>query len=417
MLRRVFGVLCLLAWGVLLLRPLPAAAQRPQQVNPQQEIATIRQMLDDALAAYRQGDRKAAFRLARDAYLDHFEQVEIPLRVIDSDFTLEMEYRFADLRSKIRQGAPLTDVEGVVRELYKTLDETEALFEGPGVVAPGLATTASFSIIFREGLEIILLLGVILGYLEASRNQALRRYVWWGAGLALPATVITWLLIAFVIRAAPLSRELLEAAVSLVAVAVLFYVSFWILQRLEHRRWMEFIRARVWAAMSAGNPTALVLLGFTAVYREGVETVLFYQALLFAAKRLEVWVLAGFVLGVVALLAIGVAMLYVGVRVPTRVLLSAAALIIMFLSIAFLGNGVRALQEAGVLPVTSLVGVFPRLNRFVAELTGLHPTLETLSAQLALLLVYLAGAFYVFWLLPRREQIGSRHPAVSHEGS
>ena len=416
MIRRLFSLLCLFAWALLMLRPLPAVAQGPQQVDVQKEVTVIRQMLDKSLAAYQQGDPDLAFRLARDAYLDHFELVEIPLRVIDSDFTLEMEYRFADLRSKIRSRAPLADIEGVVRDIRKGLDETEGLFEGPGLVAPSLATTVSFSIIFREGLEAILLLGAILGYLEASRNQALRRYVWWGAGLALPATLVTWLLITFVIRIAPLGRELLEAVVSLVAVVVLFYVSFWILQRMEHRRWMEFIRARVWAAMTAGNPTALVLLGFTAVYREGVETVLFYQALFFITERLEVWVLVGFVIGVVVLLAIGAAMLYVGVRVPTRVFLGVAALIIMFLSIAFLGNGVRELQEAGVLQITSLVGTFPRLNRFVAEFTGLHPTVETLTAQVALLLIYLAGAFYAFWVLPRREQARGQRPAVGHEG-
>jgi len=416
MFRRFIGFVCLLAWASLMARPLPTAAQGPQQVDVDEEIAAIRRMLDESLAAYREGDQNGAFRLARNAYLDHFELVEIPLRLIDPDFTLEMEYRFADLRSKIRSGAPLADVERVMREIHKGLDETEALFEGPGLVAPTLAVTTSFAIIFREGLEAILLLGAILGYLEASRNQALRRYVWWGAGLALPATLVTWLLITFVIQVAPLGRELLEAVVSLVAVAVLFYVSFWILQRLEHRRWMEFVRARVWAAMTAGNPTALMLLGFTAVYREGVETVLFYQALLFITERLEVWVLTGFILGVVVLLTIGVVMLYLGVRVPTRAFLGAAALIIMFLSIAFLGNGVQELQEAGVLSVTSLVGSFPRLNRFVAEFTGLHPTLETLGAQAVLLLIYLAGAFYIFWLLPRREQARGRRPAVGHKG-
>ena len=73
---------------------------------------------------------------------------------------------------------------------------------------------------------------------------------------------------------------MLEAITALVAVAVLFYVSFWLIARLEHKRWMEFLRSRVWSAVSVGSTASLVLVGFTAVYREGFETALFYQALL-----------------------------------------------------------------------------------------------------------------------------------------
>ena len=88
----------------------------------------------------------------------------------------------------------------------------------------------------------------------------------------------------------PFGREVLEAIVGLLAVAMLFYVSFWLIARLEQRRWMEFLQARVWTAVSVGSAASLALIGFTAVYREGFETVLFYQALLSfgdGARRLD----------------------------------------------------------------------------------------------------------------------------------
>src|SRR5262249_61742090 len=92
---------------------------------------------------------------------------------------------------------------------------------------------------------------------------------------------------------APVARELLEAVMTVVAVVALFYVSFWLIARLDQRRWMEFMRSRISVATAGGSAMALFGLGFTSIYREGVETSLFYQALLSFAKGLELWIAAG----------------------------------------------------------------------------------------------------------------------------
>ena len=76
-------------------------------------------------------------------------------------------------------------------------------------------------------------------------------------------------------------------------------VSFWLVSRLDHKHWLEFMRARVASAVSAGSAGAFAGLGFTAVYREGFETVLFYQALAIFAKGLELYVALGFASAVV----------------------------------------------------------------------------------------------------------------------
>ena len=141
-------------------------------------------------------------------------------------------------------------------------------------------TTQSFLILFREGFEIVLLLSVLLGYLEAARSPQFIKPILVGVGLAAVATVITVLLMPTIFSILPVGREVLEAVVALLAVAVLFYVSFWLIARLEHNRWMEFVRARLWSAVSVGSTASLVAVGFTAVYREGFETALFYQSLL-----------------------------------------------------------------------------------------------------------------------------------------
>ena len=74
---------------------------------------------------------------------------------------------------------------------------------------------------------------------------------------------------------------------------MLFYVSFWLIARLDQRRRMEFLQARVWKAVAVGSATSLALVGFTAVYREGFETVLFYQAMFSFGEGLQAWIVAG----------------------------------------------------------------------------------------------------------------------------
>ena len=130
----------------------------------------------------------------------------------------------------------------------------------------------------------MLLIAILLGSLAAGSAANYKRPLGLGVLAAIVASGITWVLATLVIDIAPVNRELLEAITALFAVVVLIGVSFWLVQRLEHKRRMEFMRARTAAAIAAGSTAAFVGLGFTAVYREGFETVLFYQALsLFAA--------------------------------------------------------------------------------------------------------------------------------------
>ena len=104
-----------------------------------------------------------------------------------------------------------------------------------------------------------------------------------------------------------------------------------------------------------------------------------------------------------ALAAIAVFVFRAGRRIPVRAFLGTAVVIVMVLSIALVGNAVRALQEAAILPVTFLESV-PRLPIFLADLTGWHPTTQTILAQAVLAAIYVAGAAWMFVVLPRRER-------------
>ncbi|QLH10784.1 FTR1 family protein [Nitrosarchaeum sp. AC2] len=379
-------------------------ASDDQKTVVKNKIDVIREQLEETLLHYDQGDIQSAHASARSAYLDSYEFVEIPLRAIDPDFTLEVEYQFATLRNLIKQEAPQNEIHDVIIGIKRNLDESERIVTGTGELAPAIAFSSSFAIVFREGLESVLILGAILTYLEASRNNQFKKYVYYGIVAAFAATAVTWIIASYIIEISGANRELIEAIAALSATAVLFYVSFWVLNKIEHKKWMEFVKAKVWQATTTGSVMVFVMLSFFTVYREGFETVLFYQAMSGFAKYMEIYVGLGFVIGLISLLGLYYVMRKLGKRLPLRALFGLTMGVGAYLSIAFLGNAVRELQILDIVPYTGLIGTIPRLDINLAMMTGIYPTLETIVAQVILLGVYLVASTYILIMRPRKEQ-------------
>ncbi len=390
----------------------PAAAEPNDLERGRAEIDKASVLVDRSLEAVKDGDRERAYRLARSAYLDHYEFVEIPMRLRDPNKVLDTEFKFAAMRNDIRDGAPLSDIRRDVADVREGLVASDRVLADKGFAAPAIAFGFSFSILFREGIEAVLLIAILLGSLSAGSAHDYKRPLGLGVLAALGATLLTWALATLVIDIAPVSRELMEAITALVAVGVLVLVSFWLISRLEHRRRQEFMRARVAGALAAGTAVAFAGLGFTAVYREGFETVLFYQALNLFAEGLELWVALGAVAAAVALGGVAYAILKLGKQLPLRPMLIGGAAVLLLLAVAFTGNAVRSLQSVDLVRATPVD--WPRLPVFVAELTGIHPTREGLIAQAVLLGIFVLGAVWVFAVEParrRRRQGVSEAPA------
>ena len=227
--------------------------------------------------------------------------------------------------------------------------------------------------------------------------------MYYGVILAIGATAVTWVVASYIIEISGANRELIEAIAALSATAILFYVSFWILNKIEHKKWMEFVKAKVWQATTTGSVLVFVGLAFFTVYREGFETVLFYQAMAGFAKYMELYVGLGFVAGIVSLLVIFYVMRKLGKRLPLRALFGLTMGVGAYLSIAFLGNAIRELQVLEIVPYTGMIGTIPRLDINVAAMTGIYPTLETVVGQVILLGVYLTAVSWVLILRPKRE--------------
>jgi high-affinity iron transporter len=377
----------------------------PQKQGVRNDIDQIRLNLQNVLDLYKENKYDEALLASRSAYLDSYEKIEIPLRPIDPNFTLEMEIKFAELRNLIQQQSGYDNIVKKIGELQKGLDESERLVSGIGTIAPGIAFTSSFSIIFREGLEAALIIGAIITYLEVSRNDRFKKHVYYGIFLAAGATAITWFIAQFIIEISGANRELIEAIAGIAAVAVLFWVSFWVLNKIETKRWIEFVKSKVWKATTTGSVMVFVLLSFFTIYREGFETVLFYQALLSYATYMEFFVILGLVLGLAIIIGVALIVRKLGKKLPLRVLFGLTMGVGAYMSITFLGNAIREFQELGYISTTHLFGIIPRLDVNLATLTGIHPTLETVVAQLILLAIYLIGSAYILIIQPRRKKL------------
>ena len=179
-------------------------------------------------------------------------------------------------------------------------------------------------------------------------------------------------------------REALEGITMLIAVAVLFYVSYWVLSKIEADRWNAFLKSKMHDALTSESGVALASVAFLAVYREGFETILFYKALLSSAGSGEVGVvLAGIALGAAVLVILYVAINRYGMRLPMKPFFAVTGALLYYMAFVFAGQGIKDLQEAGLVGLTVLEG-WPRWPQL-----GIYPTAQSLVLQ-GLLVVLLA---------------------------
>jgi high-affinity iron transporter len=265
----------------------------------------------------------------------------------------------------------------------------------------------SFLIILREGFEAILVVGAVVAFLLKTGHRERLPAIWKGTALGLVASGVTAVILATVLRALPASREILEGATLLVAVGVLFSVSYWLISKVEAARWQQFIREKVNNALAHGGGKALALVAFLAVYREGAETALFYQALFNEGGHTALPLTLGIVVGFAALGVIFTLFYRFGVRIPLRPFFTITSALLYYMAFVFAGKGVRELQEGGAVPITLLSG-FPHI-----ELMGIYPSVETLLAQLVLIALLLFALAKTFW--PKRSVTLPTVPAGSME--
>ena len=229
-------------------------------------VDEIRLGLNKILTLYQEQRYDESISEARIVYLNSHENIEIPLRPINPNFTLDMEIKFAELRNLLQQEASYEVVEKKIIEIRNGLDESERLVSGPGIIAPTIAFSSSLSIIFREGLESALIIGAMLTYLQSSRNDKFKKHIYLGIVLAIGATVIIWIIADSLIEITGASRELIEGVAGISAVAVYSGLASRVLNKIETKKWIEFVKSKVWQATTTGSVMVFVLLSFFTIF-------------------------------------------------------------------------------------------------------------------------------------------------------
>jgi high-affinity iron transporter len=359
----------------------------------EQVFAQVRAQLDSAFALARTNDPAASAR-AFDAYMT-FEQVERGVRAKNPTLAAELETAFASLRTRTAGGATPAELDALRRQLTGGLESAERTLGDQD--SPFNLFVQSFVIMLREGLEAILIVGALMTFLVKMGAAHRRRDIHVGVGAALGASLLTAVALETVFVLSPAHREALEGGTMVVATAVLFYVSYWLLSKMEVVKWNHFVKSKVQDALDSGSALALASAAFLAVYREGFETVLFYKALFVAGTAGGTMpVVGGILAGSVVLVAVYIAINRFGVRLPLKPFFAVTSAFLYYMAFVFAGKGVAELQEGGLIGTTVLSWA-PRVPAL-----GIYPTAESLGAQGLLVLLALVALVWNFVLEPRR---------------
>lgn len=373
--------------GFLIARPSTLEATRPGA------LLLTRSKLQEAVKAYAAGDRAAARQHAITAYLEGFELVESSLDNVDGALRTDTEKEMMALRSAIEAGEPAEAIAKQVQRIEGYLDRAEEKL-GVGGLSAEAAFTSSLLILLREGLEAILVLAAIVAFVLKTGRRDAMPYIHAGWIAAVLLGVATWLVSAHVLAITGASRELTEGVSALLASAMLLYVGAWLHKRSHARAWQAFIRDQVTAALGKRTLWAMAGISFLAVYRELFEIILFYQALWAQAGPAgQNPVLGGLAAGAALLAILGWAILRFGVRLPIGPFFTATSALLVLMAVVFVGHGVAALQEAGVIAAT-------QAGHVSVPLLGIHATAQGLAAQ-----GLVVAGIVIAWLLARRSAV------------
>jgi high-affinity iron transporter len=383
----------LLAVGWLRERSL-AGGSAPGEAAVEGELSLAgleeaRRLLAAAVAAAADGDA-AAGQLATDAYIA-FEPFERRLRVSHGDLAIRIEEQFLELRTLVRGEGGQDRIAALGRTIDADLATATMRLAAPSSAGRWATFVQAIAIILREGFEVILVVGALAAYVRRSGHAHMLGAIRGGVVLGLVASLLTAIGLVQLARNAAVAGEVLEGAALLLASVVLFWVSYWLIAKSEADRWQRYIVGKVQGALGRGSTVGLALAAFLAVYREGFETMLFYQALLGASGGALDVVLGGFAVGCGALALLWIAMNRIGMRVPITQFFLVTGVMLYALAVIFAGQGVAELQEG------SVVGVTPVPSMPTIPWLGVFPTVETLAAQATLLALAL-GAIVVLAL-------------------
>jgi high-affinity iron transporter len=346
-----------------------------------------RRKLGESLAAYRAGDRDAAYELAIEAYLEGFELMEANISAVDPGLKEAVEVAMTGYRNMIRQGAPVATVEAGVADI-EVLLATAVTKLDTTALSGNTAFISALVILLREGLEALLVVAALAAFLIKTKRRDGLVYIYAGIVGAFLLGIATWVAANTFIDISGAQRELAEGFAALFAAVVLFSVGFWMHSKTSAVQWQAFIETSLQRHLGTGTLWGLAGLSFIAVYREMFEVVLFYQALwMQSSPQGQQMIFSGLLVAAGLLVGLGWVILRYSTRLPLRQFFAVSGIFMFVLAFIFTGKGIAALQEAGRIPLDPI-------NIPSVELLGIFPSMQSTGVQLLLVMVAVVMLYY-----------------------
>ena len=372
--------------------PQTALAQSDTSEDEGKDFTPIVQNIKDKMAKvlqlYESGKVDDAIDESGNIYFDEYEEsgMENIVGAKNTQLKLDTEASFNKISALMRAGASKEQIVAAQNKLFDQLTQSIELTKKSSNWDLFLY---AFIIILREGFEALIIVAAVIALLIKSGNSKHLNIVYSALGVAVVLSIATAYGLNYIFGSenAGQTREVMEGAVMLIAVVLLFYVGFWLLSNASSKKWSAYIQGQISSSLSSGDSKMLWWTVFLAVYREGAETVLFYLALLFDAKTPAAtsMVAAGFVAGLVALIVVYVIIKKFSLKIAIKPFFIATSVIIFYMSVVFVGKGVMELVEGKVFVPTVIDGL-PTITWI-----GFYPYVQSLVPQAVMIVLLIVG--------------------------
>ena len=368
-------------------------------------------ILDQAYEAAASGKGDEGSTLVNNAYYQYYEKLGFEKNVmnaISGDRVSQVEYQFKMTRKTMRDGGSDKEIKQLVDDLKSWLVEDAATLDGG---ASGnvngftkLVTSSAgqaFLILIREGLEALLVVAAVIAYLVKSGNKRFAKWIYLGVVAGLAGSGLVAVLFTFLFGGSGPVQEISEGVCALIATLMLLWTSNWMLNKSSVEAWNNYIRNKTEAAVAGaqskvesgqrlglGMIASLAMLSFLAVFREGAETVIFYESIYSMSQDAHgMWV--GGLAAAAVLIVIFLILRFTSVKIPIGPFFLVTSIVMAALVVIFAGGGIHALIEGDLIEGTYLSSV--PTNDWI----GLYPYVETITAQviaaIAVVVLFVVG--------------------------
>jgi high-affinity iron transporter len=350
--------------------------------------------LDEAAQMYSEGHLVRAEPKFRKAYARYYGKSKFQENVANT-LGNEADSKIVDLYTKTknmildREAKP--EVVQSITELSELISKTAAdLTKKQGRAQWWASVIASLLILLREGFEAILIVGAIIAYLRKSGNENNLGTVYKGSLIGILASIVMALILIGLTKfgfESGQGQEVVEGVTMFIAVAVLFYTSNWMISKAESKAWANYLKGKIQASVDKKSMFSLAFTCFLAVFREGAEVILFYQAMFAGSDGSGTIsaVILGIVLAIVLLVFVYKAIIITGKKLPLKPFFYATSILMFVMVVSFVGGGISEFVDAGWISPKVIEGI-PTIS-----ILGIFPYVETLAAQVIALVVVVAS--------------------------